>query len=130
MNELKTEWVGEKSWTYKTTFDVPSVPIGAKAVLVFEGLDTFATVKVNGKVLLQSENMFLRHRVDITEHISSAENLLEIDFDSALIRGRELEKAHPEHRFICHNGATGRLGVRKAQYHWVMGRCLLLKTVN
>lgn len=62
--------------------------------------------------------MFLTHRVDITEHISSAENLLEIDFDSALRRGRELEKVHPEYRFICHNGETGRLGVRKAQYYW------------
>lgn len=74
--------------------------------------------------------MFLTHRVDITEHISSAENLLEIDFDSALRRGRELEKVHPEYRFICHNGETGRLGVRKAQYHWVRGYCLLLETVT
>jgi beta-mannosidase len=119
MNELKTEWVGEKSWTYKTTFDAPSVPSGAKCVLVFDGLDTFATVKVNGKVLLRSENMFLIYRVDVTESIISGQNSLEIDFDSALIRGRELEKAHPEYRFIAHNGETGRLGVRKAQYHWV-----------
>jgi beta-mannosidase len=74
MNELKTQWIGEKPWTYKTTF-------GAKAALVFEGLYIFAIVKVNDKVLLQSENMFLIPRVDITEHFSSAENLLEIDFD-------------------------------------------------
>ncbi len=63
--------------------------------------------------------MFLTHRVDITEHISSPENLLQIDFDSALIRGRELEKVHLEDRVICHNGETGSLGVRKVQYHWV-----------
>jgi hypothetical protein len=47
MNELKTQWIGEKSWTYKTTF-------GAKAVLVFEGLYIFAILKVNDRFLLQS----------------------------------------------------------------------------
>jgi beta-mannosidase len=130
MNELKTEWIGEKSWTYETTFDVPSVPIGAKAVLNVEGLDIFATLIVNDKVLLQSENMFLTHRVDITEHISSAESFLEIDFDSDLIRGRELEELHPEYRFICHHRVTGSLDVRKAQYHWVRGYCLPLETVT
>ena len=63
--------------------------------------------------------MFLIYRVDATESIISGQNSLEIDFDSPLIRGRELEKAHPEYRFIAHNGEAGRLGVRKAQYHWV-----------
>ncbi len=63
--------------------------------------------------------MFLSHRVDITERVTRGQHSLEIDFDSALLRGRELEKAHPEYNFIAHNGETGRLGVRKAQYNWV-----------
>jgi beta-mannosidase len=57
--------------------------------------------------------MFLTHRINITEKLYPAENFLEIDFDSALICGRELEKAHPEYRFIAHNGETGRLAARK-----------------
>ena len=118
-NELDVEWVGEHSWTYQTTFSVPEVPEGASVYLLFDGLDTFAHVRLNDVSILVSENMFLSHRVDITRALRSGANNLAIDFDSALLRGRELEKAHPEHRFLAHNGETGRLAVRKAQYHWV-----------
>jgi beta-mannosidase len=122
MNELKVEWIGEKSWSYKTSFSTPDKSPGSRAVLAFDGLDTFAKVKLNGKVILESDNMFISNRVDVTDQLSStsaSENILEIVFGSALLRGRELEKAHPEYKFIAHNGETGRLGVRKAQYHWV-----------
>jgi len=119
LNELDVEWVGEKSWTYRTSFSTPSLPANSKAILAFDGLDTFATVKLNGSVILESSNMFLSHRVDITDKFSSAgQNDLEIEFASALLRGRELVEEHPEYRFIAHNGEPGRLGVRKAQYHW------------
>lgn len=119
MNELAVEWVGEKAWVYQTTFAAPSVPEGGKIDLVFDGLDTFATVRLNDSIILTSDNMFLKHRVNVNHLIRASENSLEIEFDSALLRGRELEKQHPEHRFLCHNGETGRLAVRKAQYHWV-----------
>jgi len=63
--------------------------------------------------------MFLPQRVDITHVMDSArEHELQIDFDSALLRAREIEKQHPEHKFICFNGDTARLAVRKAQCHW------------
>lgn len=76
-------------------------------------------MKLNGKTVLESSNMFLSHRVDMTDTLSAEQdNTLEIDFASALQRGRELVKQHPEHEFIAYNGEKGRLGVRKAQYHW------------
>ncbi|PCG94544.1 Glycoside hydrolase, family 2, immunoglobulin-like beta-sandwich [Penicillium occitanis (nom. inval.)] len=116
--EIDVEWVGEHAWTYATTFPTPAAD-GGKIYLLFEGLDTFAVVKLNGKVILESENMFLSHRVDISGVVKpSGDNVLSIDFDSALLRGREIEKKHPEYRFIAHNGEASRVGVRKAQYHW------------
>ena len=118
-NELDVEWVGEHSWTYQTTFSAPEVPNGASVYLLFEGLDTLAHVRLNDVSILESENMFLSHRVDITSTVKSGANTLRIDFESALLRGRELEKQHQEHRFLAHNGESGRLAVRKAQYHWV-----------
>lgn len=121
--------VGEHSWTYQTTFSAPQVPSGASAYLLFDGLDTFAHVRLNGKSILQSDNMFRSHRVDITDALdASGPNHLVIDFDSALLRGRQLEKEHPEYRFIAHNGETGLLGVRKAQYHCVVD-CLLCSNI-
>lgn len=120
-NELDVEWVGEEAWTYRTGFASPDDhQHGASVYLILEGLDTFAKVFLNDVLILESENMFLSHRVDITRLLrSDAPNMLSIDFESALLRGRQLQKEHPEHCFIASNGEAGRVAVRKAQYHWV-----------
>ena len=118
-NETKAEWVGLRSWTYRTTLARPPIPEGSKVVLAFDGLDTFAHVRLNGKTILQSDNMFLPHRVDITTTIQTrTSHHLEIEFDSAFLKAREIKDRHPEHKFICFNGDPARLAVRKAQYHW------------
>jgi beta-mannosidase len=88
-------------------------------VLAFDGLDTFADVRLNGKTILKSDNMFLRHRVDITHAVqANSEHEIEIEFDSALLKARDIEKQHPDHKYICFNGDPSRLAVRKAQCHW------------
>jgi beta-mannosidase len=110
--------VGKKSWTYRSKLPTPSVPQGATCVLAFDGLDTFADVRLNGKTILRSDNMHLRHRVDITHAMQAETNELEIEFDSALLKARDIEKQHPDHKYICFNGDPSRLAVRKAQCHW------------
>ncbi|KAK2686096.1 hypothetical protein QWA68_015365 [Fusarium oxysporum] len=118
MNELEVEWVGETAWTYRTTFDSPSAN-SRSVYLVFEGLDTFAQVKLNDVIILESDNMFLSHRVDVTNKLSNeGPNVLSIDFDSALLKAREIKEQYPDHRWELFNGEAGRLVVRKAQYHW------------
>lgn len=118
-NELKARWVNEKSWVYRNTFQRPHVPEGASVDLVFDGLDTFATVKLNGQVILQSDNMFLGHRVNVTKALEAeGDHTLEIEFDCALLKARELRAQHPDHTWVGFNGDPARLAVRKAQYHW------------
>lgn len=126
-NELKCEWVGDKAWTYRTSFPgISKKDSGSKYVLALDGLDTYATVKLNGKTILQSENMFIMHRVDVTDSLK-AENVLEIDFKSALLESRKIKDAHPEHKWVGFNGDMARLAVRKAQYHygWDWGPVLM-----
>ncbi|OAF62539.1 hypothetical protein VC83_01048 [Pseudogymnoascus destructans] len=43
---------------------------GTKTVLVFEGLDTFATVRLNDTEILKSKNMFIPYHVDVTAMIA------------------------------------------------------------
>lgn len=117
-NELDVQWVGEAQWVYKTTFKGQPVPEGAKAVLAFDGLDTFATVKVNGTTILETDNMFTPERVEVTGLLKE-ENELVISFDSAYLRGWKLVEKYPEHKWGVWNGDNSRLAVRKAQYHWV-----------
>ncbi|ORY13800.1 glycoside hydrolase superfamily [Clohesyomyces aquaticus] len=119
-NELKAEWVADKTWTYKVKLPEISEPrYGTVTVLAFDGLDTFATVKLNGDVILESDNMFIPHRVDVTKILKpGSDNVLEIDFASARLRAIEIREAHPEHTWVGFNGDMSRLAVRKAQYHW------------
>ncbi|KAI1109745.1 beta-mannosidase [Nemania sp. NC0429] len=118
-NELDVQWVGEKVWVYHTRFTSPDVT-GPKAVIAFDGLDTFATVVLNGKTILESENMFLPERVDVTDVLAKpgGDNELVITFDSAYLRGWKLVEEHPDHKWGCWNGDSSRLAVRKTQYHW------------
>lgn len=119
-NELECEWVADKSWTYRTTLpSLEAAKDGQVHELVFDGLDTFATVKVNGTVILKSDNMFIPHRVDVTKQLKhDSDNVLEIEFASALLEARKIKDAHPEHKWVGFNGDMSRLAVRKAQYHW------------
>ncbi|KAJ4376666.1 hypothetical protein N0V86_006782 [Didymella sp. IMI 355093] len=119
-NELKAEWVADKAWTYKVALPkVEETKHSTIHVLAFDGLDTFATVKLNGKVILESDNMFVPRRVDVTKELKpQAANNLEIDFKSARLEAIKIREAHPEHTWVGFNGDMSRLAVRKAQYHW------------
>jgi beta-mannosidase len=119
MDELAVRWVANKSWTYTTTFELPSnAEEGNRTDLVFKGLDTLATVKLNGHKILEADNMFLEYRVDVTDKLTQ-KNELEIVFDSAYLRGYELIKEHEhEHKFLTRTTDRGRLPVRKCQCHW------------
>ncbi|KAI0484138.1 family 2 glycosyl hydrolase [Xylariaceae sp. FL0804] len=140
LNELAMRWVGEKSWTYRTYFERPERPERPDWLLnqpppwtddselptdepvttdlVFEGLDTFATVYLNGAKILSSDNMFVSNRVNISSRLEER-NCLEIVFESTLLRGRELVKEHShEHTFHVRQTEASRVPVRSAQYNW------------
>lgn len=130
LNELAVRWVAERHWHYRRTISADELrPRHGHAVdqgridLVFEGLDTFATVYLNDSKILVSDNMFISHRVDVTDLLRpTGKDLgdieLKIVFESAAVRGRQLVTDHPEHNFLVRQTEAGRLPVRKAQYHW------------
>ena len=119
LNENDVQWVGEKAWLYKTSFSSPDIS-GAKAVLAFDGLDTHATVALNGRKILETEDMFIPERVDVSDTLRHGRpNILEITFESTYLIGKKLVEKYPEHKWGCWNGDNSRLAVRKAQYHYV-----------
>lgn len=96
-NEQLVQWVEDKDWEYKNTF-ICDEQIAAyrHTELVFEGLDTYAKIFINGEEVLQSTNMFLKYKVDVKKFIKKGA-LLEIRvlFESALRHGREEAKKLP-----------------------------------
>ncbi len=59
-NEATQQWIGDESWTYRRSFHLTKAQLAeAKPSLVCEGLDTLATISLNGKEVLRTDNMFL-----------------------------------------------------------------------
>lgn len=126
LNELAVRWVAERQWHYRRTISADELRPRhgqGRIDLVFEGLDTFATVYLDDSKILVTDNMFTSHRVDVTDLLRPVgkdlcDIELRIEFESAAVRGRQLVKEHPEHNFLVRQTEAGRLPVRKAQYHW------------
>ena len=67
-NEQTLQWVSEDEWTYKTTFDLTQEMLSYhNLVLIFHGLDTFAEVSLNGKIVLETENMHRRYELFLVD---------------------------------------------------------------
>nr|WP_315209035.1 glycoside hydrolase family 2 protein [uncultured Flavobacterium sp.] len=114
-NEKKLQWIEKKNWEYKTSFQVTPEALKKKnAALVFDGLDTYATVYLNGKQILKANNMFRQWRVDVKKYLNPGTNKLVVVFLSAqnavdLLAKKDLPFVIPD---------NPRLYVRKAQYHF------------
>ena len=120
-NEGAVQWVGEESWDYQTTFPTPKYASGDRVELLFEGLDTHATVNFNGADILKTNNMFVHYRVDVSgtlRETAGEPNVLSIRFESSWIVGKMMEIQSARKPLFCHNGDSSRLQVRKAQYHY------------
>jgi len=123
-NEALLRWVGEKRWAWRLAFDVSE--LADREDLVFEGLDTYCTVWLNGEQLLESDNMFVPRRVDVRSRLKPGRNQLLLCFEPPLACAREVEAVHGKRQLW--NGDSARLHARKAQYHfgWDWGPELLV----
>lgn len=114
-NEKKLQWIERENWEYQTTFKVANDVLSKKTIhLVFDGLDTYADVYLNGKLLLKADNMFRQWQVDVKNDLKPAGNILRVYFHSAQNKVDSLAKANLP--FIIPDNA--RAYVRKAQFHF------------
>ncbi len=93
LNENDVQWIENRDWEYRTTFRVDSNLLESDRVeLRFEGLDTYAEVRLNDHLILESENMFVGHTVEIHEYVTAGENELHILFHSPVSQGMEMRE--------------------------------------
>ena len=74
-NEHGVQWVSKKEWLFRSEINLAQeVDLGSRNtfMLEFEGLDTFATIYLNGKIILQAENQFLPRYVGWTGSVVSS----------------------------------------------------------
>lgn len=86
-NEPAIQWVGLSNWVYRTQFNVDAATLARAHVdLVFDGLDTFADVYLNGHRILAADNMFRRWRVPARPLLHAGSNTLEVRLYSPIER--------------------------------------------
>ncbi|CAD6580493.1 MAG: hypothetical protein CYPHOPRED_001232 [Cyphobasidiales sp. Tagirdzhanova-0007] len=101
LNEDDVQWVGEVDWLYRCSFSTPSAAPDQHVDLLFDGLDTLATIYINGKRCYTSDNAFTSHRIPITDFLKTEEEANEnefvIHFSSSFMHGRDLDMVNVPH---------------------------------
>ncbi|MCR2807156.1 glycoside hydrolase family 2 protein [Paenibacillus sp. SCIV0701] len=84
-NEHDLQWIDKIDWEYKTTFDLTEELRSEQHIeLVFDGLDTYADVSLNGQHILSADNMFRTWQVEIGSLVQEKGNELHIRFRSPI----------------------------------------------
>ena len=85
VNEVGIQWVGLTGWQYRRTIDVSSAMLARGHLdLVFDGLDTFARVAVNGTPLIVADNAHRRWRTEAKSLLQVGANTITIAFASPI----------------------------------------------
>lgn len=100
-------------WWYSKRFDLSGWQPATGATLVFEGVDTLATVWLNGVRLARLENMLIPHRLDVSGVLRRADNELVVGIDSPVLAAMD-ERHPPGERAFDANWES--LNIRKAAH--------------
>ena len=84
-NEQKQQWIGKTDWEYRTTFKVSLQLLDRNNIeFVFDGLDTYADVYLNEKLIFKADNMFRTWRVNCKDSLKLGDNTLLVKFRSPI----------------------------------------------
>lgn len=120
-NEITQQWIELEDWEYVNTINADRNLLKKKHIeLVFEGLDTYTTILLNGKEILATDNMFRAWKIDIKPHLKFGENELRVIFHSPLKLNESNVKNSPYALPAANETVDLKVSpyVRKAAYHF------------
>lgn len=92
-NESVQQWIGDTVWRFSRTFEWEGGD-DARHDLVALGLDTLATVALNGTVVAQTANQHRSYRWNVSHLLRPGANTLEITFDAPVPAAERFEREH------------------------------------
>jgi beta-mannosidase len=117
-HEGDAAWVRDREWWWRTTFEAGPAEPGERIELVFEGLDTFAAIHLDGVLIGRTDNMFRRYVFDIGDHLTrEGPHLLSIRFDPPAKAVQPVELPVWT-AFTDRVSRSHRNQMRKAQFGW------------
>ena len=115
-NEAKLQWIENADWEYRETLNVPAALLQHTHVeLVFDGLDAYCRVALNGQPVLTADNMFRTWRVDAKALLHPGANTLLVSFPSPIAAAAKIAAGDPWRAKI---GIAEKTYVRKAAYEY------------
>jgi beta-mannosidase len=95
-NEKELQWIENENWEYETKFNLSKTELKNQNIdIIFEGLDTYATIYLNGKLLLETDNMFRTWHTSVKDKLQIGENHIKISFKPASNYGKDEAKKLP-----------------------------------
>ena len=94
-NAKKLQWIEEKNWEYRCLFDPPANMLEKNVIeLNFNGLDTIATVYLNGTQIIRADNMHRKHVSSVKGRLIEGKNEIRVIFSSPYIKGLKKLEAY------------------------------------
>ncbi len=127
LNERNLQWIDKNNWAYRTQFQLGKSLLGRERITFeFLGLDTYADVYLNDKLILLADNFHRSWEVDVKPYLKEDANELYILFHSPIQIGLEKLEAHgyglPAVNDQSENGGLGdkkvSVFIRKPGYHF------------
>lgn len=116
-NEAAAAWVRDREWWQRTTFVAPDVAADETVELVFDGLDTFATIYLDGQEIGRAGNMFRPWTFPLTVQ-PGRPHTLAVRFDPTAVALEGIAPPPPWAAFTDRISRSKRNLMRKAQFGW------------
>lgn len=95
-NEKDVQWIGESNWIYERRFNVSAALLREEQVLLqCDGLDTFASVEINGANVASTDNMHRSYAWDVKPLLRAGDNAIRITFKSVNDYTRKRQRQLP-----------------------------------
>lgn len=86
MNESKFSWIEDHFWKFESIFKVSKEELDKEFIdLVFENVDTYASIFLNDSLILKTENAFKPYTIEVKQLLKEGENTLTAVFTPPII---------------------------------------------
>jgi len=113
-NESAQQWIGSTVWRYETEFDWHDDG-SDRHDLVADGLDTVATIEVNGRIIAETQNQHRGYRFDLGADLRDGVNTLAITFAAPVDEAESRSAEHGPRPHVNHHPYNA---LRKAAFNF------------
>lgn len=121
-NELHMAWIERADWEYRRAFVLTDETLQAQNIeLACDGLDTLATVFVNGQKIASTENMFIGCRWPVKKHLKTGTNEVLIRFANPMDYIEARRKKHNFAEWCDPIGGCSNIRKEQCSFGWDWG---------